>query len=135
MTPPVSKKTLTLDGSRIHDIASFYDEINRVFMADENWKLGHSLDGLDDLFYAGYGALKGAGPVALVWQDMAASRDALGLEETRRFHEAKRARPDIYNANAATRALEALDDGTGETFFDMVLSIIASHPDIELIAR
>ena len=48
--------TLRLDGRLIHDIASFYDEINRVFMAGEDWQLGPSLDALDDMLRGGYGA-------------------------------------------------------------------------------
>ena len=32
-------RILTLDGTRIHDIPSFYDEINRVFMQGVDWTL------------------------------------------------------------------------------------------------
>lgn len=42
MTGPI----LVLDGSAIHDIAGFYAEINRVFMASEDWQLAPSLDAL-----------------------------------------------------------------------------------------
>jgi len=42
-------KTLTIIGCGIHDIPAFYAEINRVFMAGEDWTLGESLDGLDDM--------------------------------------------------------------------------------------
>ena len=52
--------TLRLDGCRIRDIPSFYDEINRVFMAGEDWRLGPSLNALDDMLRGGYGALKDA---------------------------------------------------------------------------
>jgi RNAse (barnase) inhibitor barstar len=62
MTGPI----LVLDGSAIHDIAGFYAEINRVFMACEDWQLAPSLDALDDLLYGGYGALAGH------WKDIAA---------------------------------------------------------------
>ena len=41
--------TMRLDGRRVHDIASFYDEINRVFMTGVDWQLGPSLDALDDM--------------------------------------------------------------------------------------
>lgn len=49
---------LVLRGSTVSDIASFYGEVNRVFMADEEWQLGHSLDALDDMLYgpASYGS-------------------------------------------------------------------------------
>jgi len=45
-SPP---QVLIIDGANIRDIASFYDEINRVFMVGEDWQLGASLDGLDDM--------------------------------------------------------------------------------------
>jgi RNAse (barnase) inhibitor barstar len=31
-------KRIVIDGKSIRDIPSFYAEVNRVFMADENWK-------------------------------------------------------------------------------------------------
>lgn len=125
--------TLTLDGTRIRDIPSFYDEINRVFMVGIDWTLGHSLDALDDLLYGGYGALDGAAPATLVWTDFAASRDALGVETTRQYLLAKLAQPGRFNRAHAQHALDALDAGRGQTYFDIVLEIIAAHPNITLV--
>lgn len=48
MTP----RTIEIDGTTIHGIPSLYAELNRVFMPDEEWTLGESLDALDDLLYA-----------------------------------------------------------------------------------
>ncbi|CAN7483407.1 barstar family protein [Pseudoxanthomonas sp. LjRoot143] len=128
-------RTLTLDGTRIHDIPSFYDEINRVFMQDVDWTLGPSLDALDDLLYGGYGALEGDAPVTLVWTHFAASRDALGVETTRQYLLAKLAQPEHFNAAHFQRELDALDAGTGKTYFDIVLEIIAAHPNITLVVE
>lgn len=50
------ERILTIDGAQINGIEDFYAEINRVFMAQENWQLGASLDALDDMLYGGYGA-------------------------------------------------------------------------------
>ncbi|MBD9470205.1 barstar family protein [Pseudoxanthomonas sp. PXM01] len=125
---------LTLDGTRIHDIPSFYDEINRVFMQDVDWTLGPSLDALDDLLYGGYGALDGDAPVTLVWTHFAASRDALGVEATRQYLLAKLAQPERFNAAHFQRELDALEAGTGQTYFDIVLEIIAAHPNITLVS-
>jgi RNAse (barnase) inhibitor barstar len=127
-------RTLFISGAAIHDIPSFYDEINRVFMAGEDWTLGHSLDALDDLLYGGYGAIAGRQAVTLVWQDIAASRAALGVEATRALLRGKLDRPDIYNVAAIGRQLADLDAGTGKTFFDIVLDIVADHPNIALVA-
>jgi RNAse (barnase) inhibitor barstar len=126
---------LTLDGARVHDIASFFDEVNRVFMAGEDWTLAPSLDALDDLLYGGYGALDGAAPVTLHWPGFEHSRQALGLQATRRFLQAKLAQPGRYDMPRIARELAALEAGTGPTYFEIVLQIIAAHPNITLVPR
>jgi len=126
-------RTLTLNGDAISDIPTFYAEINRVFMADEDWAVGQSLDALDDLLYGGYGALEGGEPVVLIWRDMEKNRGDLGLETTRAFYRQKLARPDVFDTARIKRDLAALEAGTGPTYFDIVLQIIAEHPEITLI--
>jgi len=126
---------LTIDGSRITDISSLYDEINRVFMADEDWKLGASLDALNDLLHGGFGAIKGGEPVQLVWLDFEKNRADLGFEATRQHYRNKLQRPDIFDMGRIEADLEALENGTGPTYFDIVLQIVADHPNIELIVR
>ncbi|ASR43005.1 ribonuclease inhibitor [Xanthomonas citri pv. mangiferaeindicae] len=132
---PIASKSLLLDGNRIHDIPSFYDEINRVFMAEVDWTLGPSLDALDDMLYGGYGALDGDAPVTLVWSAFEKNRQDLGVETTRRFLQAKLAHPERFNVAHVQRELDALEAGTGQTYFDIVLEILAAHPNIALVPR
>lgn len=127
----IDKKTLTIEGDAINDIASFYDEINRVFMSQEDWKLGPSLDALNDMLHGGYGAI-GDKPIKLVWRNMDRSRAVLGLDATRDFYREKLMRPDIFDPDRIKRALNALEDGSGPTYFQIILEIIADHPNIEL---
>lgn len=129
----MTRITLTLDGMRFHDIPGFYAEVNRVFMADEEWRLGDSLDALNDMFYGGYGALKGAASARLCWRAMAKSARDLGRQETRRWLTAKLDHPDRFNAGAIRRQIAALDDGSGPSFFQIVMDIIADHPRITLV--
>ena len=124
--------TLTIDGSAIHDIPSLYAELNRVLMPDEEWTLGESLDGLDDLLYGGFGVLDGPAPVSICWLDHDRARDALGLETTLAYYEAKLARPQVYSVSVAQTAIAALRAGTGPTYFDLVLQVFRSHPNIDL---
>lgn len=128
-------KTLTINGGRITGIPSFYAEINRVFMTDEDWVLGESLDALNDMLYGGFGAIAGGEPVTLVWRDMDASRSALGVETTRAFLRDKLDRPGVYSAELIGRQLDALERGDGRTYFDTVLEIIADHPNIMFVPR
>ncbi|KQN06131.1 ribonuclease inhibitor [Sphingomonas sp. Leaf230] len=126
-------KTLTIIGRNISDIPTFYAEINRVFMAKEEWQLGESLDALNDLLYGGYGAIEGRQKVRIVWQDVAASRAALGVETTRAFLARKLQRPAGFDVNVIGRQLDALDRGTGQTYFEIVVEIISDHRNIELV--
>ncbi|AYO75484.1 barstar family protein [Novosphingobium panipatense] len=125
-------KTLIIEGQNIDGIASFYDEINRVFMGHEDWTLGPSLDALNDLFYGGFGAIDGAEPVTLVWNNIAQSRTALGLDATREHYRAKLDRPDIYDRARIEQDIEAIEAGVGPTYFEIIREIIAEHPNIEL---
>jgi len=126
-------RTFRIEGSRVHDIPSLYAELGRVLMPDEDWTLGESLDALDDLLYGGFGALQGSAPSRVVWTDHEHARNALGPTATRAYYEAKLARPEVYSASTAQRALDALRAGTGPLYFDLVLQVFADHPDIELI--
>lgn len=127
--------TLTLNGARIHDIPSFYAEVNAVFMAGEPWQLSASLDAFNDLLYGGFGALSGNEPATLVWLDAEHSRHALGLQTTRCYWQDKLAQPERFNAAHCQHQLNALENGTGQTYFDILLEIIAGHGNITLVLR
>jgi len=124
---------LQIEGTAIVDIPSLYAEINRIFMADADWQLGPSLDALDDLLYGGHGALAGHESATVVWRDIDHSREALGLETTRAWLEDKLRQPGTFNAETIGRQLDALQRGEGQTYFDIVMEIFASHPDITLV--
>lgn len=110
-------KTLTIRGRDIRDVPSFYAEINRVFMTDEDWKLGESLDAFDDLLFGGYGAIAGSEPVELVWEDIDASRTTLGIETTRAYLLAKQRQPELYSGRIIQQQLDQLEKGDGSTYF------------------
>jgi len=124
---------LQIDGAAIDDIASLYAEINRVFLAGEAWQLGPSLDALDDLLHGSYGALAGQAQATLIWRDIAHSRAALGMDTTRQWLQAKLDTPGSFNTQAIARQLQALQQGEGPTYFEIVMQIFGSHRQITLI--
>ncbi len=123
---------LQIEGAAIDDIASLYTEINRVFMAGEAWQLGPSLDALDDLLHGGYGALAGQAQATLIWRDIAHSRAALGVEATCQWLQAA-GRTRQLNARAIARRLQAVRQGEGPTYFEIVMQIFYSHRQITLV--
>ncbi|WP_442587282.1 barstar family protein [Pedobacter sp. AW31-3R] len=127
------EKTITIDGNKIHDIASFYKEINQVFMSEEDWELGPSLDALNDLFYGGFGAIKGTENIKLIWQNISKNRVDLGTEITLSYYRDKLNSPSTFNIKWVNEKIEALEKGEGQTYFEVIMEIIAEHPNIKLI--
>ncbi|WP_420151008.1 barstar family protein [Spirosoma sp.] len=127
-------KLIEINGNAVNDIASFYEEINRVFMKGESWRIGPSLDAFNDLLYGSYGALQDAQSVDLVWHHMEHSRKALGYQTTRAYYLEKLVSGSPYNKSLFAEKLKALERGTGETYFDNIMAILAEHPTIRVIS-
>ncbi|MCD7971618.1 MAG: hypothetical protein LUG18_02970 [Candidatus Azobacteroides sp.] len=126
-------KTFTIDGSKIHNIPSFYEEINSVFMSKEDWKLGESLDAFSDMLYGGYGEIKGNEEIRLLWKDFEKNRADLGLELTKNYYRNKLKYPSTFDVRFVEQKLAELENGTGKTYFEMIQEIIGEHPNIKLI--
>lgn len=52
-------KKIIIEGKNINNIETFYEEVNRVFMLHENWKIAQSLDAFNDMLYGSFGEIKG----------------------------------------------------------------------------
>ncbi|MBF8458221.1 ribonuclease inhibitor [Kaistella sp. G5-32] len=128
-------KQFFIKGENIKDISAFYEEMNRLFMRNEDWKIGASLDALDDLFYGGFGEIKGNEDVELIWQHFQENRKVLGLETTLEFYEKKLRSPEIFNSKLIQEKIKELNEGTGQTYFEIILKIISDHPNIHLIEK
>lgn len=102
-------------------------------MKNVDWKLGNSLDALNDMFYGGYGEIKGDEEIYLVWKDFEKNRQDLGSGLTKAWYMDKLNSPSIFNAELFREKLSALENGTGQTYFDIILEIIDEHPNIKLI--
>ena len=124
-----------IEGSRIGGIPDLYAELNRLFMTGEDWRLGTSLDALDDLLYGGYGALAEDHSARVVWRDTARSRQALGVAETERWLREKLAQPGRFDSDTIQRQLDDLRSGTGKTYFDLVIAVFVDHPQVTLDLR
>ena len=126
------KRQIIINGNAIRDVASFYEEINRVFMFDENWIIRNSLDAFNDLLYGGFGAVKGTEPIDLIWLDIERSKEALGYKATKALYEEKLRPGSLFNRAIFERKLALLENGTGETYFDIIISIISDQQNIDL---
>jgi len=126
------KLKLEIDGNNFHDIDSFYDEINRLTMSNEDWKLGNSLDAFNDLLYGGFGILKDFDQLEIIWKNSEKSRSDLGFETTKNFYQNKFRHPEVFNSQYIQQKLNELESGQGQTYFEILLEIISEHKNINL---
>ena len=102
-------------------------------MASEDWKLGESLDALNDMLYGGYGKINGHQKVKLIWKNYEKNRMDLGFDLTKAYYENKLKYPTVFNIDFVNRKLDELKNHEGQTYFEIIQEIIAQHPNIELV--
>jgi RNAse (barnase) inhibitor barstar len=126
------KKKIIIDGDDFSDPDGFYEEMNRLFMKGVDWRMGHSLDALNDVLYGGFGVYEPGEPVLVLWRKVSGSRKVLGTEETKRNYQMKIDQGYPYNVTLFKQKLAAIEDGTGPTLFDIIIEIFRDHKNIEL---
>jgi len=121
-----------IDGAKIEGIDDLYDQFNDAFMRDEDWRMGTSLDALNDILYRLDSEAREGDAAVVIWHDSERSREVLGIAATERWLLDKLARPGTFNETKFRADLAALRDGTGTTYFEIVLEVFADHPLIAL---
>ena len=126
-------KKIIIEGKNINNIETFYEEVNRVFMLHDNWKIAQSLDAFNDMLYGSFGEIKGKEKIQLIWKDMEQNQKSLGFQTTLEFYQNKLKSPEIFNRKFVQSKIDELHHGVGRTFFEIVLEIISDHGNIILI--
>ena len=129
----MNKKTIIINANHFSDLATFYEEMDKLFMHNMDWKMGHSLDALNDILYGGFGVYQPGEPVLVLWQNVPKSKNDLGVEETRKNYQWKIDTGYPYNVKLFQEKLVELENGTGQTLFDIIIEIFEDHKNIELI--
>ena len=124
-------KTFIIEGKEINSISDFYGQINKLFMQNETWRIGESLDALDDLLYRDFGSATDEDKIKIIWKDSSLSKEALGLQTTKDFYKRKTFPNSPYNQKFVERKLKELEDGVGQTYFEIVVEIFKSHANTE----
>lgn len=128
-------KQYRIEGAEVKGIADLYEQFNRELMADQDWRLGQSLDGLNDVLYRVDGEIREGHPATVTWIDHAHSREALGFDETQRWLQNKLSQPNSFNQQRIQADLDELRNGAGKTYFELILEVFADHPLINLQLR
>jgi len=124
----MSKPIYEIDGERFQSLEAFYDEISRQLIPDLFW--GRNLDAFNDILRGGFGTPEGG--FVLRWLNSETSRRNLGFPETISYIERKLTRCHPSNVPSVQVDLLAARRAEGQTLFEILLGIIATHgPDGE----
>ena len=129
----LQSKQIIIEGTKITDKASLYEEFNQKLMPNEDWKMGESLDAFNDVLYGGFGEIVGNEAVQIIWKNFDENKNLFGYEFTLNFYQEKLKFPEKFNVAFFEKSINDLKKGIGKTYFEIILEIIADHPNIELI--
>ncbi|WP_089770147.1 barstar family protein [Epilithonimonas hominis] len=118
------KKMTVINGSHFSDLEGFYNEVSELFMKDEDW-IVRTLDGFDDILYGV--------DSDITWKDSEKSKKDLGFDLTKEFYENKIRIGKPFNVELIQQKLDDLIDGKGQTLFEILVEILKSHQNINLI--
>ncbi|KAL6078739.1 Barnase inhibitor [Balamuthia mandrillaris] len=117
--------TRELDGNRIEDLDSFYDEVARQLLSPGiSW--GRNLSALDDILRGGFGTPEGT-VWRIRWVNSQRSRQQLGHAALARWLEQGLTRVHPSNRKLWEERLAEARAGRGETLFDKLVEVIRDH--------
>lgn len=105
-----NKQMTVINGSHFSNLEGFYEEISRLFLKDEEWKVG-TLDGFDDILYGFKGRI--------IWKNSQKSKENLGVNLTKEFYENKIRQGKPFDTKLIQQKLDELVDGNGQTLFEI----------------
>lgn len=98
------KKETIIDGNNFSNLDEFYDEIDKKFTKDLDFKTGHNLDAFNDILHGGFGVYEYDESVKVIWKNFEKSK--------KDFQDQKSGDDDLI---------------------DVILEIIRDHKHIDLI--
>lgn len=122
---------IVIHGGHFSSLDGFYEEASSVLMKDVDWKVG-TLDGFDDILYGGFGVFENKEEIEIIWKESQKSKEDLGFAATHEFYENKIRQGQPFNIKLIQQKLSELEEGKGQTLFDILVEIIGSHSNITL---
>lgn len=123
---------IVIHGGHFSSLEGFYEEVSNVLMKNTDWKIG-TLDGFDDILYGGFGVFENNEPIEIVWKESQKSAEDLGIKATREFYGNKIRQGKPFNTKLLQQKLDDLMEGKGQTLFEILVEIIQSHANIQLV--
>ena len=125
-------KKIEIDGNKFSNMIEFYDEIEKKFTKDLNWKIGRNLNAFNDVLRGGFGIHVYKEKIEVIWSNSEISKSQLGIEETVKYLEQVLESYHPSNSKDAKEELKLARIGKGEILFELIVRIIKEHEHIKL---
>ena len=125
-------KEILINGNTFSNLNGFYDEIERRFTKDLDWKIGRNLDAFNDVLRGGFGVHDYGEPIVIRWIGSAKSQSEFGYPATIKLLNSVLENCHPSNRESVKEEIEMAKNAKGETLFQTILSIIDDHDHIEL---
>lgn len=131
-------KTIIINGNDFSDLGSFYDEIERKFTNNLDWKVGRSINAVDDILQGGFGVADEEEPIKIVWENSKKSKLDLGYSAQASSYKVSiwhKTKINKHNPTAYSQMKEKYKkakNNEGPTLFDDIVKVIHGHKHIEL---
>jgi RNAse (barnase) inhibitor barstar len=114
------------------NLIEFYDEIERKFTKDLDWKIGRNLDAFNDVMRGGFGAYEYEEDIEILWTNSIKSRKVFGYQETVKYLEGILKTCHPLNRENVQKELDLAKSEQGDTLFEIILEIITDNSNIKL---
>ena len=125
-------KIIELDGQQFSNLEEFYNEIERCFTKNLDWKIGRDLDALNDVLQGGFGIHSYYEPISIIWKNSIKSKIDFGYTETVKYFKSKLTTCHPSNRDNVRNDLELAVQEKGVTLFDIIIELIQEHKHIKL---
>jgi RNAse (barnase) inhibitor barstar len=123
------RKEIVIDGDSFNDLKSFFDEVDKKFTKDLDWKTGHNLNAFNDLLRGGFGIHEYGEPISVKWINFEKSAIDFGYSATQEYFEKMLKTCHPLSRPYVQERLEKAKLKTGETLMDIIVEIILDTDD------
>lgn len=123
---------IIIDGNNFNTLNGFYDEVEDKLTKGLDWKIGRNLDAFNDVLRGGFGVHKYGEEIRIKWINSGKSRMDLGQEETINYLHNKIKTCHPTNVQDVESDLKEVEQGRGESLFDIICNIAQGHDHIDL---
>lgn len=129
------KKEIIIDGNNFSTLEEFYNEVDRKFTKELDFKTGHNLNAFSDILTGGFGVHEYEESIKVIWSNAQKSEINFGWDATIEFLNNKIKTCHSSDIDVVKEDIKRAEKHLGDTLYHCLVNIILTHEHIELIIQ